>query len=249
MSKTLYLPIKLNNTVKPIVGAFIPDHYRPATAVNIVVYFHGNIIPDCGTEPARFKTGGIEYYWGTPLFRCLREDLDSSSANAILVAPTLSLKFGSVSPNWASRYGNLDAAGKFDDLLQQVLTRLKSENALPATAQVGNIILSGHSAGGVAMMKILEARNALKANIAECWGFECLYFGTSTWKAWMASNPHKQFRHFRQPNAQADATNELKGRANFVDTANGSSHCSLLKEKWRAAIDACGVLRSTDEIA
>jgi hypothetical protein len=41
----------------------------------------------------------------TPLFRCLREELDASETNAILIAPTLSTVFGSNSP---SRYGNLN---------------------------------------------------------------------------------------------------------------------------------------------
>lgn len=249
MSPTLYLPIKLNNTVLPKVGVFIPEHFQLTAAVNLIVYFHGNIESVCETEPGPFGTKGIEYYLDTPLFRCLREELDASKANAILIAPTLSIKFGSVTPSWSPRYGDLNEDGKFDFLINETLTRLRGSEALPADAQVGKIILSAHSAGGVAMMKILQASNALKANIAECWGFECLYFGTDTWKTWLSADPNKQFRHFRQPDEQGEATNELKGRGNFIDVPNGSSHCSLLKEKWREAIDKSGTLHPTDEIA
>lgn len=249
MSQTLYLPIKLNNTVLPKVGVFIPEHFTPTPAVNLIVYFHGNIEPFCKTEPEPFEDDGIEYYFGTPLFRCLRDELDASKASAILIAPTLSVKFGSVTPSWSPRYGNLNEDGKFDFLINQTLTRLKESGALPASAQAGKIILSAHSAGGVVMKKILRASNALKANIAECWGFECLYWETGEWQAWLAADPNKRFRHFRQPGAQSDRIEELKDHDNFIDVANGSSHCSLLKEKWREAIDKSGTLHPSDAIA
>jgi hypothetical protein len=97
---------------------------------------------------------------------------------AILIAPTLSTIFGSNSP---SRYGNLNEDGKFDFLMNEVLTQLRASRAMPADVKAGDIILSGHSAGGAPMMKILSASNELKANIVECWGFECLYFGVGAW--------------------------------------------------------------------
>jgi hypothetical protein len=249
VSPTLYLPIKLNDTILPKVGVFIPEHFQQTAALNLIVYFHGNIESFCKTEPAPFKTKGIEYYLDTPLFRCLREELSASKANAILIAPTLSVKFGSVTPSWSPRYGNLNEDGKFDYLINETLTRLKGSEVLPPDAQASRIILSAHSAGGVAMMKILAASNVLKANIAECWGFECLYFGTDIWKAWLSANANKQFRHFRQPTEQGEPTSELKNHDNFVDIPNGSSHCSLLKENWREAIDKSGTLHPTDAIA
>ena len=243
MSQTHYLPIKLNTTVLPKVGVFIPDHFQPTTAVNVIVYFHGNIEPFCKTEPEPFKVKGIEYYLDTPLFRCLREELDASETNAILVAPTLSVKFGSSTPGFSPKYGNLDQANKLDFLIDQTFTRLKESGALPATARPGKIILSAHSAGGVVMMKILRATNALKDSIAECWGFECLYFGTDTWKSWLSANADKQFRHVRQPGVFKDEAAILKHFDNFIDVASGTSHCSLLKEKWREAINASPTLK------
>jgi hypothetical protein len=246
MPSTLYMQIKLNNTVTRKVGVFIPEHFKPTATVSVIVYFHGHIKGICQTNTKPFRRDGIEYYLDTPLFRCLREELNASEANAILVAPTLSAIFGSNSP---SRYGNLNQDGKFDFLISEVLLRLRDGKTLPADAQAGKIILSGHSAGGAPMMRILSASNGLKANIAECWGFECLYFGTGTWSAWLSDNIDKQFKHFRQPTQQRKPTNELKGHKNFVDIPNGSDHCTLLKENWRQAIDESGPLHPTNFIA
>jgi hypothetical protein len=211
---TIYMKIRLNNTLARKVGVFVPGHFQPAAAVNLIAYFHGHIKGICQTDAKPFRKDGIEYYWNTPPFRCLREELDASEANAILIAPTLSTIFGSNSP---SRFGNLDENGKLDFLVNEVLTRLRDSKVLPANARAGKIILSGHSAGGAPMMKIMAATNVLNDNVAECWGFECLYFGTDTWNAWLSAHPNKQFRHFRQPNQQLKPTNQLKGHNNFID--------------------------------
>jgi hypothetical protein len=247
--QTFYFPIKLNNTVLPKVAAFIPDDFQPVAAINLIVYFHGHIIPACNPKPEKFKDKGIEYYLDTPFFKCLRDDLNASKANAMFIAPTLSTIFGSVQHGSGPLYGDLNKNGKFDFLINEVLKGLKGSKALPADAQAGQIILSGHSAGGAPMMTILSANNALKANIAECWGFECLYFGTDPWNSWLAANPSKQFKHFRRPGEQADAIKELKGRKNFGDIPHGSDHCTLPKKYWREAIDKCGPLHPTDLVA
>jgi hypothetical protein len=247
MPQTVYLPIKLNNILRNKVGVFISDHVNLTADINFVVYFHGHIISACETEAAPFLAKGIEYYWETPFFKCLRDELDASKANAMLVAPTLDSEL-SESAGEAS-YGNLNANGKLDFLIDETLTRLKSSQALPANARAGKIILAGHSAGGLPMLRILEATNSLKPNIAECWGFECLYWPTGGWKAWLAANPNKQFRHFRQAGVQSDHIEQLIGRANFIDVDDGTRHCTLVKEKWRAAIDNSGTLRPTDAIA
>ncbi len=255
MPDTHYLPIRLNTVVLPKVGAYVPSRYAPTEIVNVIVYLHGNIIfpqsgnATCGTDPGRFQAKGIESYLDTPLFRCLREGLEDSGAHAILVAPTLSKSFGSNSPSYAPRYGNLDSANKFDFLVNQAVTHLVAKQALAPNLRIGHVILAGHSAGGVAMIKILAATNTLKAQIGECWGFECLYFGTDTWRAWLKANPGKAFRHYRQPGQQINEAHVLAQQPNLLDVARGTSHCELLKQYWREAIDACPLLRPTDAVA
>jgi hypothetical protein len=247
LGQTLYLPIKLNDTIPGKVGVFLPKSFRPDATINLIVYFHGHIISACQTNKTQFLAKGMEYYWTTPFFLCLREALAASRANAILIAPTLAPIFGS-SAN-SLRYGNLDEAGKLDFLIDQTLTRLARSGALPTAARAGKIILSGHSAGGLPMLKILEAENEVKPKIAECWGFECLYFGTSGWGAWLAANPDKSFRHFRQPTEFDAAAKTLARFRNFFDVDNGGDHCRIVEEKWREAIDRSGVLRGGDEVA
>jgi hypothetical protein len=241
MAQTIYLPIKLNSTVLPKVGVFIPEHFEPTTAVDLIVYFHGHIISACETLPTPFSKDGIEYYWGTPHFQCLRDELTASKTNAVLIAPTFTTKLGNSD---AATYGSLNAKGKFDFLIGETLKRLKDSGALPAAVNAGKIILSGHSAGGLPMMRILEANNTLKSNIAECWGFECLYFGTDGWEEWLSANPNKQFQHFRQSSQQVKAAKELKDQKNFIDVANGKDHCRLVREKWREAINASPALKA-----
>jgi hypothetical protein len=245
--QTLYLPIKLNDTIPRKIGVFIPKQFRPATSVDLIVYFHGHIIPDCKTNETPFLNKGMEYYWGTPFFLCLREELAASRANAILIAPTFVPIFGS-SAN-PSRFGNLDEAGKFDFLINQALTRLTESGVLPAAARAGKIILSGHSAGGLPMLRILETDNELKPSIAECWGFECLYFDTPGWSSWLSANPGKLFRHFRRPAVFEPPTTALKHFRNFFDVKNGTDHCLIVKEKWREAIETSGALQRGDEVA
>jgi hypothetical protein len=245
--QTLYLSIKLNDTIPRKVGVFIPKQFQPTTSVDLIVYFHGHIIPDCKTNETPFLNKGMEYYWGTPFFLCLREELAASRANAVLIAPTFVAIFGSSAT--PSRFGNLHEDGKFDFLINQALTRLTESGALPAAARARKIILSGHSAGGLPMLRILEADNELKPNIAECWGFECLYFDTPGWSTWLSANPGKLFRHFRRPAVLEPPTTALKRFRNFVDVKNGTDHCLIVKEKWREAIDKSGALQRGDEVA
>jgi hypothetical protein len=249
LGKTLYLPIKLSKTVLPKVGVFIPSGFQPATAiknartfsaVDVVVFFHGHIYP-CDTKGvAKFDKGGIEYYWNTPDFAFLREDFALSGRNAVLIAPTFTNKLNAN----ASTYGNLDANNKFDFLIGECLTHLKNDNHVPQNSEVRNIILAGHSAGGLPMQSILWAVNSTGKNIVECWGFECLYFGTDIWWAWLNFEPDKNFIHYRRKNPFSDQTARLKKHTNFQDVNDGKGHCSLVKEKWRTSIENCRRLQN-----
>jgi hypothetical protein len=245
--KTIYLPVKLNNTILPKVGVFIPNRFHLNTAINLIVYFHGMITKkenlDCKTYPNEFSEGGIEYYWNTPYFKCLREDLFASGQQVILIAPTLMPDVGKKGTT-SDSYGNLDKAGKFDFLINETLRLLIERNELPPDAQVQNIILSGHSGGGLPMQKILNTENSLKKNISECWGFECLYFGTSIWERWLAKNQNSYFHHFRRESKfTAPTKNLIKYKPKFVDVHDGTDHCRIVTEKWRQAINSSRALQ------
>jgi hypothetical protein len=248
LGQTLYLPVQLNKTVPPQVGVFLPRSFQPTTAMDLIVYFHGHIIPDCKTDKHKFLAKGMEYYWNTPLFTCLREDLVASGQSAILIAPTFIPIFANKS-NSPRDYGNLNEAGKFDFLINETLAQLTKKGTLPANAQIGRIILSGHSGGGLPMQGILNAKNALTPNVVECWGFECLYFGTSIWEKWLKANPGKTFRHYRRPNRFGTPTKALEKHRNFIDVKDGTDHCRIVKEKWRQALDSSRAGQSSGQLA
>jgi hypothetical protein len=117
--------------------------------------------------------------------------------------------------------------------------------AIPAAARVGNIVLAAHSSGGLPMQRILAATNTLHFSITECWGFECLYFGTDIWKAWLSTNADNQFHHFRQTLEMVPAVGKLKPLTNFSDIRGGKSHCALLQQFWRIALVSSAVLKQS----
>jgi len=237
LGKTLYLPIALSSDVIPRVGVFIPRGYQKSRAdVDIIVYLHGNIISACKTDPGAFTKTGIEYYWNTPLFLCLRQELAHSGSAALLVAPTLSTSFGS-KDHPPSRFGNLHQDGRLDFLISETLGALKQAGELSSDARPRELVLAAHSAGGRPMQNIVAAGNKLQPNITQCWGFECLYFGTSTWVKWLSANPGKRFIHYRRPSKFVARTKDLEGYRNFTDVKDGTGHCVLLKQKWRSAIN------------
>lgn len=248
LGKSLYLPIKLSKAILPKVGVFIPNNFQPQTAiknartfaaVDVVVFFHGHIRPCDPQGVAKFDKGGIEYYWNTADFKFLREDFAASNRNAILIAPTFTNKLGGS----AATYGNLNENNKFDFFLNECLTHLKDGNHLPKDAEARNIVLAGHSAGGLPMQSILWAINEAQEKIVECWGFESLYFGTDIWWAWMNFKPDRNFIHYRQKKAFGVQAEKLKKHGNFQDISDGKSHCGIVKEKWRTSLENCRRLK------
>jgi hypothetical protein len=235
---TLYLPIRMSTGTLSKVGVYLPSRLRATGPVTVIVYLHGNIDP-C-TAPAdrgKFERDGIEAYWNTARFRCLREALEASGVPAILVAPTLSKRFGHKASPSGDR-ANLDQDGRFDFLLDQTFDALKTRRALPAVATVGDVVLAGHSAGGRVMQEILAAKNRHGANVVECWGYECLYFGTGILGRWLKANPAKRLRHYRRPTTFPEATKVLKALPNFIDIPDGADHCGIVKQSWGRAIAA-----------
>ena len=173
-SQTLYVQIDLkivdkknNELAPPYTGIFIPQSYKPQSAVDLILYLHGHK----GTFPGNDKT--IKEYWDGKQFPffALREGVNNSGKNLILVAPTLGPK---------SETGILTNSGELDKYLDQVMAALKAygpHKDLKQDPKVGSLILACHSGGGSPMLKLakLKGSGGYADNIVQCWGFDSLY--------------------------------------------------------------------------
>ena len=87
---TLYVEIDLKITDKAgmvapsVTGVFVPEGYQPAAAVDLVLYLHG-------FKADAIKHEAIDQYWNARRFpyAALREGVNASGRNVVLVAPTL----------------------------------------------------------------------------------------------------------------------------------------------------------------
>ena len=201
LNSTLYVDINLGCTTsspkappvcpRPMTGIFIPENYSATDSVDLILYLQGhhrdNVIrgkaPGRGYFPSNLT---INQYWNRtayPFFG-LREELNASGKNVILVAPTLGPR---------SQAGTLVQPGGFDAYLDQILASLSAYGPHQGrqTPRVGKIILACHSGGGLPMRQIALSKEKYAANIRECWGFDCTYNGgdDSGWARWAATNP------------------------------------------------------------
>ena len=172
---------------KPKTGIFIPSGYRPQPQVDLIIYLHGMKVR------AWNSYGSIDKYWARRSPFLLREAVNQSGKNVILVVPTLGP---------SSQPGKLTRPGGFDWYVDQVMAALGRRGPYQQPGrqpQVGNIILACHSAGGRVMLP-LALRNHRYANkIRECWGFDCLYHpcDPEIWRQWAIGHPNvKLFIHF-----------------------------------------------------
>lgn len=164
--------------VKPMTGIFIPERYAPQSKVDLILYLHGHKAGVPGSDAV------IAEYWNGrkfPVFG-LREELNASGKNVILVAPTLAMK---------SEGGDLLRARGLDRYLAKVMAALMAygpyKNRSP---QLGSIILAAHSGGGMYMRRLATSDNSTAANVRECWGFDSLYNSGDVipWRQWAAKD-------------------------------------------------------------
>jgi extensin-like protein len=173
---TFYEPIVLGGeaNAKPQTGIFIPAGFRPRQQVDLILYFHGM------KAPSGFPTSAtIAKLWSRQPF-LLREAVNDSGKNVILVAPTLGP---------ASQAGRLLSPGGFDWYVDQVMQALLRRGVFQPPnqqPQVGNIILSCHSAGGRVMRPLAIRTHRYSGKLRECWGFDCLYHpcDAEIWRQW-----------------------------------------------------------------
>ena len=203
---TLYerIPLGEEAPAKAQTGIFLPVGYKPRPQVDLIIYLHGM------KAPSGLPTNAtIDRYWSRPFPFLLREALNASGRNVILVAPTLGP---------ASQAGRLTRPGGLDWYVNQVLNVLVRRGPYQSAAQaprVGNIIIAGHSAGGKVLRALAQRSNRYSANVREYWGFDCLYgkYDATFWRQWGAARPNaKLFVYFL--NSTAGHSRDLQGNGN-----------------------------------
>jgi hypothetical protein len=141
---------------------FIPKGFRAGDKWDLVVHFHGWRHTVAGT---------LEEYR-------LLEQFADSGRNAILIVPQ--------GPRNApdSFGGKLEDTNGFKIFLAEAMDKLRTSGALARTnADLGNVILSGHSGGYHVMAAILD-HGGLPEKIREAWLFDALYGNTENFVAW-----------------------------------------------------------------
>ena len=240
---TLYVEVDLNIvdkfkfTAPPVTGIFIPDGYVPAAAVDLILYLHGH-------KGEAIRRQSIGEYWNSKRFpyAALREGVNDSGRNIILVAPTLG------SRSEAKRL--LDPAG-LDSYIEQVLAALRAYGPyrqLKIPPVLGNLILACHSGGGAPMRRIASARNRTVANIRECWGYDCTYNtgDDDFWAKWALAHPDSTVYFYYisgSPTAPlAEGLRNKRIKNAIVQPARTRQHNYVPITHWRERIEGASFL-------
>jgi hypothetical protein len=181
---TLYeekIPLGQESPAKPKTGIFVPVGFRLQPRVDLIIYLHGMKAPSGLSTSAT-----IDVYWSRRYPFLLREGVNQSGKNLVLVAPTLGP---------ASQAGKLTRPGGFDWYVDQVMRVLAERGPYQQASQppqVGNIVLACHSAGGKIMRLLMLRKHRYSNRIRECWGFDCLYnpCDPEVWRQWAICHPN-----------------------------------------------------------
>jgi peptidoglycan hydrolase-like protein with peptidoglycan-binding domain len=240
---TLYVGIdlqivdKLKITAPPTTGIFIPDKFVPGAAADIILYLHG-------FKAEAIRRQGIDQYWNSPRFPygALREGVNASDRNVILVAPTLGSR---------SETGRLTVPSGLDAYIEQVLAALRAygpyreSGSAPA---LGNLILACHSGGGLPMRQLAGGRNKALAQIRECWGFDCTYNRGDDvfWAGWAGARPNTKvyiYYILRSPTAPlAEALRNRRVPNAIVQPSRDNRHNYVPVAHWQERIRGASFL-------
>lgn len=158
----------------PTVIVFVPRHFRPDSAVSMVVHFHGH---NSTAERAMVA-------------HQLREQLFDSKQNAILVVPEIAV----LAPD--SSCGKLEGQGAFQRMLDDVLRTLGTKEARAALgvaapgadAHAGRVCVSAHSGGYHAAACAVRVGGA---EVQEVFLFDALYADTDAFRDWVIAGRGK----------------------------------------------------------
>jgi hypothetical protein len=200
---TWYFPIDLPQT-NP-TGVFIPRGFSYAPEIDVILFFHGN------------KQGlwhHINDYWhGDVRQITLREDLNASGKNALLIAPTMGATpgYGGIHNADLGIFARLGGGNCFLDHVMHWLGKYDAHYAdKKMIPHVRRVVLAGHSGGGNPIHAQMES---MKARICEIWAFDIVYGNVDDWVAFAHCNDNISMMFFHATQSTV-AFNDLVAQKN-----------------------------------
>lgn len=191
--------------IRPETGIFLPENYVPDPRgnVDLILYLHGHKTDTPGCDAL------ISEYWDGVQFPelALREEINASRKNVILVAPTLGL---------LAEPGDLARGKGLDSYLEQVLAALAAYGPFGGRSlSIGSLVIAAHSGGGVTMRKLALSGSQAADKIVECWGLDSLYNSGDVehWLSWAKSHSSAQLFSYYYTDLPTDNSKELAERA------------------------------------
>lgn len=211
---------------------YIPDHFSyDDGGVDVILYLHGFKLDDPHISIDKY----LKQDYGK-----LREGLEASGRNAVLVAPTL---------GFHSEAQGLVAHGGLDGLLGRVLATLRDHGA-PKGEELflRSLIISCHSGGGARMHQLAGGSDDALANLQEFWGFDCMYQDSDTtfWPQWAKQRTSARcYVHFLETTAVHSKVLQQQKLPNLiVRKSTAKTHMLVPTTHWPARLKAAGFLET-----
>jgi hypothetical protein len=199
--RTAFLKIDLKikpkggQPVQPMTAAFAPDPKSLSSAVDVLLWFHGDkrYWNASKTDSFSFAGKSIQQYLTFPLCKLREFILKAGKKKFILVAPTLNDQTGisvdSTNPDKTKRNFNPGALiwdqTDAEAYLQQVLNGVQKHMGLSQSLALGNIVLAGHSGGGHLQSQMAQKFEGKFSKLNEVWCFDSSYWGSDPFLKWI----------------------------------------------------------------
>ncbi len=230
---TLYVKIdlKIDNRVKQS-AIFIPVGFSKDPDVDLVLFLHGFQQND-DTAISKY----LQEDYGR-----LREGLNASGRNIILVAPTLGPQ---------SEAGVLTKAGGLDDFVARSLSAIRTHggSGWPDTLSLRSLVIACHSGGGARAREIANQKNDALNSLREHWGFDSLNSRNDVpfWQPWAPAHPQGRLLLFYLDNGTpvASRCKELGalGLSNLIaKVSNAPDHMHVPVTHWTGCLKAAPFL-------
>lgn len=183
-------------------AVYLPQNaLKASTSLNVILWLHGFYVKDYkknlfGPDTTDDPSSKVRH------MTKLRESVDKSQKNVVLVAPFLGFKHRKkdptpTDPNHMKTVGTL-ALGKLSKnkggiqpYLDQVLGLVGQSQGIGAlgSKNVERLVIACHSGGGDLMRDATGALGTYLPKLKECWGFDCMYADGNAYGCWADGLP------------------------------------------------------------